>query len=94
MRRSGLPACHWYRAPSAGWVAITPGSSKLALKPPKVRLAFRVHVRCAFGRGARSTSSLTATLVHPTGYADPDFPANKLHIARNPIDKDVVFVDA
>jgi nitroreductase len=27
------------------------------------------------------------------GYPDPDFPANNLHIARNPIDQNVVFVD-
>jgi nitroreductase len=27
------------------------------------------------------------------GYADPDFAANKLHVARNPIGKNVVFLD-
>ena len=27
------------------------------------------------------------------GYPDPNFPANKLHIARNPIDMNVAFVD-
>lgn len=28
------------------------------------------------------------------GYADPDFPANKLHIGREPIEKNVVFLDS
>jgi nitroreductase len=27
------------------------------------------------------------------GYPDPDFPANRLHVSREPIDKNVVFVD-
>ena len=27
------------------------------------------------------------------GYPDPDFPGNKLHISREPIAKDVVFLD-
>jgi nitroreductase len=27
------------------------------------------------------------------GYADPDFPANKLHIGREAIEKSVVFLD-
>jgi nitroreductase len=27
------------------------------------------------------------------GYPDPDFPANRLHISREPIDKNVVFLD-
>src|SRR5262249_27380089 len=27
------------------------------------------------------------------GYSDPDFPANKLHIGRDPIEKHVVFLD-
>ena len=28
------------------------------------------------------------------GYPDPDFPANKLHVGREPIAKDVVFLDS
>jgi len=28
------------------------------------------------------------------GYPDPDFAANKLHVAREPIDKNVVFLDS
>jgi nitroreductase len=28
------------------------------------------------------------------GYADPDFPANKLRIGRNPIESNVVFIDS
>jgi len=27
------------------------------------------------------------------GYSDPDFPANKQHIARDPVQKNVVFLD-
>ena len=27
------------------------------------------------------------------GYTDPDFPANKLHIGRDPVEKHVVFLD-
>jgi nitroreductase len=27
------------------------------------------------------------------GYPDPDFPANKLNVGRNPIDKNAVFLD-
>jgi nitroreductase len=27
------------------------------------------------------------------GYPDPDFPANRLHVSREPIDKNVVFLD-
>jgi nitroreductase len=27
------------------------------------------------------------------GYPDPDFPANKLHIGREPIEENVVFLD-
>ena len=27
------------------------------------------------------------------GYPDPEFPANKLHIAREPIEENMVFVD-
>jgi nitroreductase len=27
------------------------------------------------------------------GYPDPDFPTNKLHIAREPVEKNVVFLD-
>ena len=27
------------------------------------------------------------------GYPDPTFPANRLHIPRNPIEKNVVFVE-
>ena len=27
------------------------------------------------------------------GYADPDFPANRLHVKREPIEKNVVFLD-
>src|SRR6516162_6049752 len=27
------------------------------------------------------------------GYSDPDFPANKLHVARDPVQKNVVFLD-
>jgi len=27
------------------------------------------------------------------GYSDPDFPANKVHIARDPVQKKVVFLD-
>jgi nitroreductase len=27
------------------------------------------------------------------GYPDPDFPANRLHVSRQPIDKNVVFLD-
>ena len=28
------------------------------------------------------------------GYPDPDFPANKLHVARDSIGKNVVFIDS
>jgi hypothetical protein len=28
------------------------------------------------------------------GYPDPDFPANKLHIGREPFEKEVVFLDS
>jgi hypothetical protein len=28
------------------------------------------------------------------GYADPDFPANKLHIGREAVEKNVVFLDS
>jgi hypothetical protein len=28
------------------------------------------------------------------GYPDQDFPANKLHIGREPIEKNVVFLDS
>ncbi len=28
------------------------------------------------------------------GYPDPDFPANKLHLGRDPVAKHVVFLDA
>jgi hypothetical protein len=27
------------------------------------------------------------------GYSDPDFPPNKLHVGRDAIDKNVVFLD-
>jgi hypothetical protein len=27
------------------------------------------------------------------GYADPDFPANRVHVKREPIEKNVVFLD-
>lgn len=28
------------------------------------------------------------------GYPDPDFPANALHVPRNPLDQNVVFLEA
>src|SRR5215469_15929550 len=36
---------------------------------------------------------LTILCAVAVGYTDPDFPANKLHIARDPVEKNVVFLD-
>jgi len=36
---------------------------------------------------------LTILCAVAVGYSDPDFPANKLHIARDPVQKNVVFLD-
>ena len=37
---------------------------------------------------------LTILCAVAVGYSDPDFPANKLHIGRDPVQKNVVFLDA
>ena len=38
--------------------------------------------------------SQTVRLIRQLGAEDPDFPGNKLHVGREPIAKDVVFLDS
>jgi hypothetical protein len=42
----------------------------------------------------RERHSLRMSLpARPVGYADPEFPANKIRVGRQPIEKNVVFVE-
>jgi nitroreductase len=41
----------------------------------------------------RIPAELTIMCGLAVGYPDPDFPTNKLHIAREPVEKNVVFLD-
>jgi hypothetical protein len=48
--------------------------------------------RLMSGTSGRCCGFWTAALL-PSGYPDPEFPANKLHIGREPIWENVVFLD-